>query len=152
MKFCETHWAALRTAIATRGLAGYVAKNGHVAARQLAKQLQAGAESKETFDAVMSAHWAIVGNAFGLLKQAGADPAYLLNELTPEDPIDVAQAGEQFAGRTWPRCPVCCLNVAHEVTCTNPRCSIDRKLGYDWMIDRAADDSLAQAREYGLIA
>jgi hypothetical protein len=144
------HWNQLRAAIDSRGLTPFVARDGKVAIAQAAKQITENRSGKDTFDPLMGAHWAIAGNATDFMGRAGMNPLYLLSD-GPEDPVDVKRAGAQYAGRTWPRCPLCYLNLAHELTCTDPKCGLDKQRGYDWMIERAADDSLAQAREYGLI-
>jgi hypothetical protein len=52
-------------------------------------------------------------------------------------------------GRTWPKCSLCYLNLAHELTCTG--CDLPKINGFDYMLDRAADDSLAQAKKLGLM-
>lgn len=152
MKICAEHWAALRAAIDKRGLTAFVAKDGATAMAQMVKQIESRDTGKATFDPLMSAHWAIVNNAMSTLDRAGMNSLYLMagGPEDPEDPVDVAKAGEKYAGRTWPRCPLCYLNLAHEISCTNPKCGLEKENGYDWMIERAAEDSLEQAREYGL--
>jgi len=104
----------------------------------MAKQITEERAGKDTFDPLMSAHWAIATNAMQTLERAGVNPLYLLN--------DDASAP---AGRNT--CPLCELNFLHKQGCTDPRCVLDKERGYDWMIDRAADDSLKQARDYGLV-
>jgi hypothetical protein len=144
------HWEQLRKAIDDRGLTPFTAKDGKVAVAQLAKQVQENRAGKDTFDPLMGAHWAIAGNAMRFLEGAGVNPLYLMAG-GPEDPVDVSKAGEKYAGRTWPRCPLCYLNLAHELTCTHVKCGLDKERGYDWMIDRASDEALAQARQFGLV-
>jgi hypothetical protein len=46
---------------------------------------------------------------------------------------------------TWPRCPLCYIGIAHELTCTETRCTLPMVDGYAWMLDRAADDAKAEA-------
>jgi hypothetical protein len=150
MRFCTPHWTKLREAIDSRGLTPFIAKDGKVATKQLIKQLEDQDVTKATFDPLMSAHWAIAGNTMSLIDQTGNNPLYLLaGEEAPEDPV---KGYPGFESRTWPRCPLCYINLAHEVSCTNPKCMLDKQHGYDWMIERAADDALARAREFGLIA
>lgn len=137
MKFCGQHWERLRGAIAARGLEALVSVGGHSAMEKLVDELQTKATTLDNFDPLMSAHWAIVGNATRILGNNGG--LYLLMD-GPEDPVDVVG----YAGRTWPRCPLCYLNLAHEVSCKEADCRLDRVNGYDWMIDRAADEAKAR--------
>lgn len=130
MKFCMPHWQALRKAIDDRGLTALISKDGATATQRLKAELQEAPE-RETFDPLMSAHWGIVNNALRFLEAAGGKGA-ALNLLGGEI------------------CPVCECNRAHEQTCTDPKCGLDKKAGYDWMVDRAADDSLERARTLGL--
>jgi hypothetical protein len=99
----------------------------------------------------MASHWAIVTNALRILSDAGLNPLYLMAG-GPEDAVDVSKAGASYAGRTWPRCPLCYLNLAHELSCTHQKCGLDKERGYDWMIARAAEESLEKAREFGLVS
>lgn len=149
MKFCEHHWSQLRARIDDRGLTHLIAKNGRVAVEQMAQQLQERDVTKETFDPLMSAHWAIAGNVNEFLASAGMNPLYLLGG-GEEDKVD-ARYGPKYEGRTWPRCPLCYINLAHEVSCTDPKCRLPKEGGYDWMLDRAADESLQRARELKLV-
>lgn len=146
MRFCQAHWEKLRSAIDDRKLTPFIAKNGQTAIMQLAKQLD-GDDGKATFDPLMSAHWAITNNVMSFLDHGGLNSLYLMIE-GPEDPITGYPGHE---GETWPRCPICYINVAHELSCTHPSCKLDKKGGYDWMIVRAADESLERARKYGLV-
>ena len=132
MRFCESHWSKLRKAIDDRGLTPFVAKDGHVAMAQMVKQVEENHAGKDTFDPLMGAHWAISCNVMDFLGRAGG-PSAALRMLTGDI------------------CPLCEINEAHERTCTDPLCKLDKKVGYDWMIDRAADDALDRAREYGLV-
>jgi hypothetical protein len=138
MKFCQSHWEAVRTAIDERGLTPFIAKDSQVAAAQIAKQVQEWRSGKDTFDPLMAAHWNIATNAMLTLQRAGVNPLYLMTE-------DSAAA----AGRST--CPLCELNYVHKQSCKDPSCTLDIERGYDWMIARAADDALAQARDYGLV-
>lgn len=140
MRFCDDHWSKLRTAIEARGLAPLVAQGDKAMAAKLAEQVDSGTETIDNYDPMMGSFFAICGNAFGYLSQAGTNPLYLM-QPGPEDPVDAARAGEKYAGRTWPKCPMCYLNLAHELTCTDEKCSLDKEKGYDWMIDKAADEA-----------
>lgn len=149
MKFCQSHWDALRHRIDNRGLTHLIAKDGKVAVAQMAQQLQERDVTKDTFDPLMSAYWAIAGNVMKFLDGAGMNPLYLMSG-GDEDKVD-ARYGPKYEGRTWPRCPLCYINLAHEVSCTNPKCTMPKENGYDWMLDTAADEALDRARELKLV-
>jgi hypothetical protein len=146
MRFCQDHWDRLREAIDARGLTDLVATSGALAAAQQAAQAERGAADVTTFDPLMSAHWGILSNAMSAIQAGGGAPLYLMAGDQPEDPVDLP-GGE---GKTWPRCPLCYLGLAHELTCTDERCTLPRVDGYAWMLDRAADAALDRARELGL--
>lgn len=148
MTFCNDHWQRLRKEIDERGLGGLVAGSGEKATRKIATELEQGAQSRETFDPLMGAFFAISGNIMDKLGQAGMNPLYLLASDAPEDPV-VGYPG--YEGRTWSRCVLCYINLAHEVSCKDARCRLPKQGGYDWMLARAADDALAKAREYKLV-
>lgn len=148
MRFCQDHWDRMRAAIAERDLNSLIAPDGKTAAMQLVQQAETGDVTPTDFDPLMHAHWAIVNNVFSQMDQAGASPLYLMaGHETPEDPVNTEAYGMEFDGRTWPRCPLCYLNLAHELSCKDARCTLDQERGYDWMIERAADDQAARARE-----
>lgn len=149
MKFCQSHWEKLRAAIDQRGLTAFVAKDGTVAVAQMAKQVEENRSGKDTFDPLMSAHWSVSGNVFDMLGRAGMNPLYLM--CGDEEEVVDATLYPAYKGRRWSRCPLCYINLAHELSCTDQACKLDREAGYDWMIDRAADDALTQARDYGLV-
>lgn len=140
MQFCTEHWNKMRAAVDARGLTPLVSQGEASAVAKMVDQLKEGEQTLDSFDPLMSMHWAIAGNAMEALKRAGADPLYLMMD-GPEDPVDADQAGERFRGRTWPRCPLCYINLAHEITCTDPKCGLDKVSGYDFYIDCAADDA-----------
>lgn len=138
MKFCKSHWDLLRKAIDDRGLSHLVPRGGENAIKALASQISRGKITRQNFDPLMGAHWAIAGNVMDTLRRAGLDPLYLM--LTEEE--------EAPLGRST--CPLCEINLLHREGCTNPKCVLDKERGYDWMIDRAADDALNEARRLGL--
>lgn len=117
----------------------------HDAARagsNVERELQDGKPSLATFDPLMGAHWAINGNALQLIGSAlgSATVAYLMQpDDQPEDPVDPERYADA-GGRTWPRCPLCYVGLAHELTCTDDGCTLPKVDGYAWMIDRAADE------------
>ena len=158
MKFCQDHWDRLRAKIEERGLDDLIAPSGVIAAAQIADQINRGKAGDDeptvaNFDPLMGAHWAITSNALNML---GGSVMYLMTD-GDEDEIDFSQYrnGEDVRARmalvdapTWPRCPLCYLNLAHELTCSG--CELPQVDGYDWMLDRAADDALEQAKKLGL--
>lgn len=143
MKFCQDHWDRLRAMIADRGLDGLVARGGEEALRRTMDEIQAG-RSPDNFDPLMSAHWAIVNNASEYIGRAGGNPLYLLAD-GPED--SVTGYGPEHEGRTWPRCPLCYINLVHELTCKGGGCTLPKLGGFDWMLGRAADDARDQWRK-----
>jgi hypothetical protein len=148
VRFCEDHWERLRVAIEDRGLAHLIAPDGAVAAEQMADQLKRAAAGEEpgtavNYDPLMAAHWAIANN---VMTQLGSNSLYLMGG-GPEDPV--TGHGPKYDGRTWPRCPLCYINLAHEVSCTDPACTLDKEHGYDWMIARAADDQAEHVAQLG---
>lgn len=128
MRFCADHWAALRAAIDQRGLKSLVAEGGERAVANLVSEMQDG-PSIDTFDPLMAAHNSIWGNAMELARRGGADPLAMLNGDAPPEI----------------QCPVCFLNKMmehHDANCTQEGCDWPKGYRYEWMIDRAADDSL----------
>ena len=133
MRFCQPHWVSLTEALDAKGLTGLISESGEAAATKQRRQLE-GEDSIDSYEPLLEAHAAIVGNAMDVINSAGGDPLYLL-ATGPEDPI------EGHKGQTWPRCPICYVNKAHEIECKGD-CQLPLETGYDYMIDRAADDAL----------
>lgn len=163
MNMCQQHWDRLREKIAERGLAHLIAPDGATAAAQLADQFQRAADERDeatpvNFDPLMGAFMAIGANVMSLL---GPSALYLMT-AGPEHPIDFESYPNGDATRsrmallglsmTWPRCGLCYAGIAHELTCTDPRCVLPKVDGYDRWLDRAADDAKARAAELGLVA
>jgi hypothetical protein len=153
VNLCQDHWDRLRAKIEERGLSHLVAASAETAAAQTADQFRRVAEGEEetltpaNFDPLINAMFAIGTNVMALIAKAGGDPLYLLG-TGPEDPVTLP-GGE---GRTWPRCGLCHIGLAHELTCLGDmRCPLARVDGYAYMLDRAADDALKRARELGLV-
>lgn len=146
MKLCDDHWAKLRAAIDERGLSGFISSDGEAATKILAEQLTNpdAPATVDNFDPLMNANMAIWSNTMGTL---GPNAMYLMTEGEP-DPVDEKQY-PLAAGRTWPKCPICYLNLAHELTCKDAGCKLDVKRGYDFYIERAADDQAKRAEELG---
>lgn len=132
MRFCKEHWAKLRKEIDDRALSHLVAKDGATAAEQMRRQLTEDPKGTDpkNFDPLMSAHWAIASNVMDTLGR----------QLGPQAALSVM--GDV--------CPLCHINKLHENSCTDPKCILDKKAGYDWMLGRAADDALSRTRELGL--
>lgn len=145
MKFCLPHWTKMRAAIEARGMTPLVAENGQSAIANLADELQRG-QTLDNFDPLMAMHWNIVNN---VMEKLGQNAFYLLGaEDAPEDPIDVEKITAadapalrvKYAGKTWPRCPLCYINIAHEFTCDGSKpCDLPRENGYDIAIEWSAD-------------
>jgi hypothetical protein len=121
MKICDSHWQQLRQAIDERGLMGFVAKDGDHAAQNMVAQLQ-GTDTKENFDPLMSATFAIWGNSIEM---------WGLEIVQPDAP-----------------CPLCLLDD-HAATCTEASCA--RNTGTDW-IKFAADGQVEAATRLGLLS
>jgi hypothetical protein len=145
VQFCQDHWDRLRAAIDARGLSALVPETGEQAAANLTAELAHG-RTVDTFDPLMSAMFAIFSNAMDAIARAGGSPLYLMGD-GPEDPVE--GYGLIHAGKTWPRCPLCYLGLAHELTCADLLCKLPRKDGYAWMIDRAADDQVEAWKALG---
>lgn len=156
MNICQDHWNRLRELIDERGLMPFVPEGGETAALQTADRLERAQQGEEettvaNFNPLMDAFWALGANAMRLIGEAGANPLYLMTE-GPEDKVDPFQFGFKAKGRTWPKCGICYLGLAHELTCNEgDRCSLPLVDGYAWMLERAADDQLEKAKELGLL-
>lgn len=120
MKICDSHWQQLRQAITDRGLAGFISKDGEHATENMVAQLQ-GTNTKENYDPLMSATFAIWGNA---LEAFGVE---IVHEDAP--------------------CPLCVLDK-HAAECTDVNCN--KQTGTDW-IGFAADGQVEVATEMGLL-
>jgi hypothetical protein len=116
---CEEHWATLREAIEERGLSEFISDDGAKAARRTAEQIEKGAVTIKTFDPLLGAWGAIMGNAVSVGGIAVMYPN--------EDGSD--------------RCPLCYLNDLHAETCTDPECPGGPV--FDSWITLAADDQVA---------
>lgn len=144
MKICEEHWGSLREAVEERGLGAWIAEDVHEVAEQMMRVAKAGHMTLRSFEPLLSANFAIFNNATRIIEEGGGDPLYLMS-AGPEEPVRL----EGAEGRTWPRCPICYLSLAHELTCPpdNPHCRLDHVDGYDWMIAKAADEQVDVLQE-----
>lgn len=157
MKFCDAHWQRLRELIVERGLGDLIAPSGETAFAQMADQLQKNDVTLVNFDPLMGAFWAVVANAMKAIVQGNQSAVGYLMSEGPLDEIDFASfpngqvaqerldSSRQNRHGCWPRCPLCYLNLAHELTCTEARCRLPTVDGYDWMLERAADEAKAMA-------
>jgi len=115
-----------------------ISESGQEVAQKVAREF-GGESSVDTFDPLMGALFAIMSNCMTVVSNAGGNPLYMLTD-GPEDPVDRSIYPQVPEGATWPKCHLCYVNLAHEVTCKDGRCMLDQKAGYDWMIDRAVAD------------
>ena len=138
----------LRAAIEARGLMDLVAPNGETAVAQLKHQLESEGSTPTNYDPLMSAMFAISGNAADLVKSMGGNALYVMVRTAEEEASVEGFPG--YEGRTWPYCPLCHINLAHEILCADPACPLDKERGYDDWINRAADDQVKAAKELGL--
>lgn len=139
MKMCQRHWDLMRAAVEARGMSALVAPSGASAFANLTDEIARGSTT-DNFDPLMAMNWNIASN---LLERLGPAGLYLLG-AGDEDPIDIDRIAAQglkdkYRGRTWPRCPICYANIAHELTCTEPTCTLDKADGYDGCIEWSAD-------------
>jgi hypothetical protein len=120
MQFCQDHWDRLRAKIAERGLSALVPDSGEKAVANLREQLEGEPASVDNFDPLMGSMWAIVSN--------------LMDTFGLVVLID-------------PGCPLCRANEAHEAQCKYPgTCTFQ---GFDYMLDRAADDQVDAWKRLG---
>lgn len=127
MQFCNNHWTALRKAITSRGLSDFVSNDGHEAIQREVGHLQGQPSTRENFDPLMAAHWAICNRAMETINHIGGNPlALMLKDLEhPER-----------------ECPICYLNylsAEHDRTCTEPTCKKPKGLTFDDWIESVAD-------------
>lgn len=141
MRLCQPHWDSLREALDVRGLTGLVAENGEEAAVKTRRQLE-GEDTIDSYEPLIEATMAIGSNVMDIISSAGGDSLYLLGR-GPEDPI------KGHKGQSWPRCPICYINKAHEISCDG-KCKLPLNAGYDYMIERAAEDALEHWQELRL--
>lgn len=142
MRFCQRHWDLMRAAVEARGLTPLVAQGGKAAVENIVDELKHGSNT-DNFDPLMAMHWNIATN---LLEKLGQSAGYLMfgGPDDPEDPIDVTRLSdpalrEKYRGKTWPRCPICYANIAHEFSCREARCALPRVDGFDACIEWSAD-------------
>mgnify|MGYP001566530017 CR=1 FL=1 len=128
MKFCSTHYVALRTAIEDRGLWPLVGNSETLAARVHEEIETVGNASPKTWDPLASACWGI----YGKVLEAGG--MYLMTTPPGGDPD-----GDADTDHYCPLCEVEKYQAEHQ--------SGDAQA---W-IDGCCDAQLAYAREHGLV-
>ena len=74
MKFCQDHWDRLRQRIDDRGLSHLIAADGQKAVSMMTSQLQERRTTRENYDPLMGAHFAILNNAMCTLENVGINP------------------------------------------------------------------------------
>jgi hypothetical protein len=132
VKFCPTHWTALREAIDARGLTALVAESGEQAGRNMAQEISDGSRV-DNFDPLMGAHNAIVAQAMDAIKGRYTQNPMMIFADEDEHP-------------EW-ACPICALNWCHEEharLCAQEGCNWPET--FDWtdgMVNGAADYMLA---------
>lgn len=137
----------LKLAIKTRGLEDLIAPDSETIFAQMKSQLEQGKATPTNYDPLMGAMFAISNNAADLVKKMGGNPLYVMVRVEDEAPV-VDVPG--YEGRTWPYCPLCHINLGHEMFCKDPDCKLDKERAFDYWIERAADDQVKAAKELGL--
>lgn len=140
MRFCEDHWQRIREEVKRQGMADLISPSGKVAAtRDVANLTNQGRRTLATFDPLMGAHWGIVTNVFDYLRRAGGDPLYILTANNEADESHTSRSSftEEDGGHY---CPLCEIGLLHEDSCNDPRCTLPKKDGYAWMIERAVSE------------
>lgn len=143
MNVCDRHWQMLRDGVDAKGMGDLVTDQAIIAAKRTALTVEQGKDTLASFDPLLFAFFNLGSNGMHMISAAGANPLYLMTE-GPEDPIE----GPKGEGRTWPKCVVCYMSIAHEITCDgDPRCTLDLVDGYDWMVDKAVEAAEAKWKE-----
>ena len=131
---CQRHWDMLREEIKKQGLMSLVPETSEDEVIKMQRQLEEGL-TIDTFEPLMGAAMIIQTNCMQMLFDMGANMTpYFLTE-GPEDPVE--GYGEKYEGRTWPKCALCYVNLAHEVSCGG--CDLETVNGYDFFIEKAAE-------------
>lgn len=124
MRFCKPHWDALRAAVTQRGMDHLVAKSGEEAMASMVAEL-GGTATKQDWDPLMAAHWAIVTR---VTERVG------LAALTTPDfcPLCAVQESYEHVAATYDPIPAGAVDAQH------------------W-VDSCMDAMLRHARECGLM-
>ena len=118
MKFCSTHWTALREAVEDSGLSVLIAEGGEATVKNLASEFKDG-RTIDNFDPLMGAHNAIWSMAMEIVKERYTQNPLMMMADDVEHP-------------EW-ACPICALNwchAEHDRLCTQEKCDWPKE--YDW--------------------
>lgn len=153
MSFCEDHWGRLRDSVSKSGMGHLVAQGGPMAAAQTASRIERGLRGEDeitpaNFDPLMDAYFAIINNCAKQMEYVGVSPLYIMIENIPDAECEFEGAKP---GQMWPHCALCYLGLWHELTCKEDGCSLSKKDGFAWMLDRAVQDALKRAEDLGLM-
>lgn len=127
MKFCQTHWDALKRAIAARGLGDLIAESGDAAATKLQSQAITKRRTLKNFEPLIEAHNTIIAHTIDLLSANQINPMPLLTGIEGQPELE---------------CPICYLNYVaktHDESCTDPNCKQPKGRTFDNWINKAAD-------------
>lgn len=131
LTFCADHWARLRAALDARGLSAFIATSGADAVRKMAAD-PTEVPAAQAFDPLVGCSVHIIGYLLEIMAKAmGPDGVSAL----------LASGG----------CVLCLINEAHQHGCQDDDCTLDKVHGYDWTIDRSADDAFAAAVKHGFL-
>lgn len=128
---CEKHWKALRDAIIARDLEHLLPPDGEVAMNMMADQLEKGGITPVNYEPMAGAFFGISSNVMTMLANNGVNPMVLMTADAPDE-----------------GCVLCYANRLHAESCNDERCVLDKENGFDWMIDRAADDAKQKAEQF----
>lgn len=123
MRFCMTHWQALRDGVEARGMSHLVAKSGEEAHAALTRQAQ-GDEEPADWDPLMQSYLALTR---AVLEQAG-----------------LQALAEDF-------CPMCAVQESYEDACKLPELPDTRIVPAQTWIDSCLDAAQQHARKKNLI-
>lgn len=98
MTFCNPHWAGLRQALDDRGLTPLVAKNGQACRQKMNRQLSGEGETAETFEPLIQASMAIIGNA---IQAGGPYPLTVKADGSEYCPICESEANGGYPAAWW---------------------------------------------------
>lgn len=149
MMFCDRHWEMLKSEIDQQNLSDLIAPDTETIVAMEADYFQREERTKVNFDPMMFAFWNISSNVFDYLSRAGGDPMYLL--ASPEADIHESHTSRKSWLDKGGYCPVCEISLLHEEACNDPRCTLTKENGYDWMIERGAEEARNRARELELV-
>lgn len=128
MRYCETHWQALRDGVELRGMTHLVAADGEQAAENMVAEL----EGEERFDPLMGSHWIIARRVLKNIASSSAGASAALSF---------------FGDPEW--CPLCTVQQSYDLYGDRPR--PPEALDAQGWIDMSLDGALEYARREGLM-